>query len=271
MTDLPKDRLIDIAREAGALGQSIRRKGLEIQTKPGGTPVTNADLAVDEFLKLRLSGLAPELGWLSEETADAPQRLAKRRLFVVDPIDGTRAFMKDKPAWSVCIAVVDAHQPVQAVVFAPDMDQTFYAALGAGAYLNDQVIRASGRQSLVDMKMLGDKPMFDHPAWPLKWPDMQIETRNSIAYRMCLVSSGEFDAAIALNTKSEWDLAASDLIAREAGACSSDHMGDGFSYNQPVPLLRSVVCSAPGVHAEILDRCAHLHHLDGRRTAKSKS
>jgi len=102
--------------------------------------------------------------------------------------------------------------------------------------------------------MLADAPMFSHPAWPQPWPPMQVTSRNSVAYRLCLVASGDFDAALALSPKSEWDLAAADLIATEAGCLVTNHKGETFRYNQVKPTMRSLVCAGPALHGLILDR-----------------
>jgi myo-inositol-1(or 4)-monophosphatase len=243
-----------IAREAGALALAMRGEGLKIRAKEGGSPVTDADEAVDAQLALQLSGLRPDYGWLSEETADDPVRLEKRRLFVVDPIDGTVAFMKGRPWWCVSIAVVEDGQPVLGVLHAPEPGETYTAIAGGGAFLNGAPIGPSAAADLTGCRMLGDAKMFQHPAWPRAWPAMQIETRNSIAYRMALVAAGTFDAALALSAKNEWDLAAADLICREAGAWATDHKGRPFAYNRPNPRAPSLVCAAPGLAPLILDR-----------------
>ena len=250
--------ILETAREAGDLARRMKADGLKIWSKEGGSPVTNADIAVDELLKARLEAARPDYGWLSEETADDPGRLGKSRLFVVDPIDGTAAFLKDRPWWSVSIAVVEDGRPVAGVVFAPELDETFTATIGGGAFLNDAALRASAQDQVEGCRMLGDAPMFKHPTWREPWPPMTIETRNSIAYRMCLVADGRFDAALALNGKSEWDLAAADLICAEAGAVSTDHKARGFAYNRPNPRLPSLVCAAPALHPLILARVSHI-------------
>ncbi len=250
--------ILETAREAGVLARRLKSEGLKIWSKTGGSPVTNADIAVDELLKARLEAARPDYGWLSEETADDPARLNKSRLFVVDPIDGTAAFLKDRPWWSVSIAVVENGKPQAGVVFAPELDETFTATAGGGAFLNDAVIAASAADRVEDCRMLGDAPMFRHPAWREPWPSMHIETRNSIAYRMCLVADGRFDAALALSGKSEWDLAAADLICAEAGAACTDHRGRDYAYNQTRPRMPSVVCTAPSLHPLILARVRHI-------------
>lgn len=256
MNDL--DLITEAARTVGEVARTLLAQGLTSWAKEGGSPVTNADIEVDSLLKAMLLQARPEYGWLSEETADDPARLDRRRLFVVDPIDGTVAFMKNKPWWSVSIAVVEDGMPIAAVVHAPELDETFEATLGGGARLNGAAIRCSSTALVENSAMLGDARMFSHPAWRTPWPPMRIETRNSIAYRLCLVADGRFDAALALSAKSEWDLAAADLIRSEAGAALTDHKGRGFSYNKPVPLMPSLICAAPALHPLILERVRHI-------------
>jgi myo-inositol-1(or 4)-monophosphatase len=256
MTDL--DLILEAAREAGALAVSAREKGLKVWSKDGGSPVTDADLAVDALLKAKLTGARPSYGWLSEETADDPSRLATKRQFVVDPIDGTAAYLKGKPWFSVSIAVVENGRPIAGVVLAPALDETYAATLGGGATLNGEPITPSATLDLEDSAMLGDVKMFAYPGWPTPWPVMRVESRNSIAYRICLVASGDFDAAIALSPKNEWDLAAGDLICNEAGAVLTDHKGRGFTYNRPNPLLPSLVCANRALAPLILSRVGHI-------------
>ncbi len=247
-----------VAREAGALAQRMKADGLQVWSKDGGSPVTNADIAVDRLLRETLGAARPDYGWLSEETADDPARLEKRRLFVVDPIDGTVAFFKERPWWAVSIAVVEDGLAVAGVVHAPELDETYAALAGGGATLNGAAIRPSACDAVEGCRMLGDAAMFRHPAWREPWPEMHIETRNSIAYRMCLVADGRFDAAVALSAKNEWDLAAADLICAEAGAVTTDHKGEKFHYNRPIPKEPSVICAAPGLHPLILARVRHI-------------
>jgi myo-inositol-1(or 4)-monophosphatase len=250
--------IVEAAREAGALAANLREGGLDIEYKEGDSPVTNADLACDALLKQTLGAARPDYGWLSEETADDPSRLAKRRLFVVDPIDGTRAFMKGRPWWSVSIAVVEDRLPVAGVVFAPQVDELYAARAGGGATLNGRPIHASACEAVEGCGMVGDPRMFSHPAWPEPWPAMRVESRNSTAYRMCLVASGAFDAALAPVAKHDWDLAAADLIAREAGAFSGDHRGGPFRFNGPIPTQPSLLCAAPRLAPLILNRVRHI-------------
>lgn len=256
MSDLAAD--LDLIRaaaiRAGALAQAERDRGLRIDHKVGGSPVTSADLAVDAMLKAELLGARPDYGWLSEETPDTPERLAKSRIFVVDPIDGTVAFMKSQPWWCVPIAVVEDGFPVAAVIHVPALNETFEATLGGGARLNGRSITASDVDTLDDAAVLADARLMEGPQWPEPWPPMRYEKRNALAYRMALVASGAFDAAIALTPKWDWDVCAGALIGTEAGAKVSDHHGRSWHFNRPDPRQSSLVCSAPALHPLILRR-----------------
>ena len=122
----------EAAQQAGQLALDLRQAGLTTETKSDGTPVSNADLEVDALLKTMLAEARPDYGWLSEETADDPARLGRKRLFVVDPIDGTRAYVKDRPWWVVSIAVVEDGRPTVGVIYAPDVDETYHAIAEQG-------------------------------------------------------------------------------------------------------------------------------------------
>ncbi|HEV7229373.1 3'(2'),5'-bisphosphate nucleotidase CysQ [Brevundimonas sp.] len=249
------DLIVEAAREAGELALSERAKGLNVRSKTGGSPVTNADMAVDALLKARLLGARPDHGWLSEETADGPERLSKRRIFVVDPIDGTVAYMKDRPWWCVPIAIVEDGRPVAAVVHSPALDETFTATAGGGAFLNGRPITASDTADLDDAAVLGDARLFgDAALWPEPWPAMRWEKRNALAYRLALVAAGAFDAAIAPTPKWDWDVAAGALIAAEAGAKVSDHHGRLWVFNRPDPRQAGLVCAAPALWPLIVRR-----------------
>jgi myo-inositol-1(or 4)-monophosphatase len=258
MTDYAADlQLIRTAAlAAGELALSEREAGLKSWSKPGGSPVTSADMAVDRLLRDTLLSARPDYGWLSEETEDGAERLSARRIFVVDPIDGTVAYMKGKPWWCIPIAVVEDGRPVAAVIHAPALGETFEATLGGGARLNGQSITASDTDDLDDASVLADARLMEGPHWPEPWPVMRFEKRNAIAYRMALVAAGAFDAAIALTPKWDWDICAGALIAQEAGARVSDHHGGEWRFNQPDPRQNSLICSAPALHPLIVRRTA---------------
>jgi len=252
------DLIKGCAQRAGELALKRRREKVKVWSKEGGSPVTNVDLEIDSLLKAELRAARPDYGWLSEETADDPSRLETRRQFVVDPIDGTVAFFKNKPWWSVCIAVVEDGRPVAGVVFAPALDELYEAQAGAGARLNGAEMHPSSACGLEGCAMIADARYLAKPDWPIPWPEMRIESRNSVALRVALVGAGAFDAAVAMSYKCDWDLAAADLIANEAGARCTDHRGQTFVYNRPKPRQRSLVCAPPVLHGLILERLAHI-------------
>ena len=260
MTASDLELIEQAALEAGELALQLKRDGqVKAWSKAGGSPVTNADLAVDQLLKDRLTAARPDYGWLSEETADDPARLEARRVFVVDPIDGTIAYIKDRPFWAVSIAVVEDGQPIAGVLHAAALAETYLAEAGLGARLNGAPIHVGSRARLEGSAVLSDARMIRNPAWPQPWPaDMRIESRNSVAYRMALAASGAFDAVLALSSKCDWDLAAADLIVREAGGVSTDHLGRPFAYNLPSPEKPSLVSANPALHQLIIGRVNHI-------------
>ncbi len=244
------------AEEAGRMALELRGRGLEVRRKAGGSPVTNGDMAVDAHLRRTLRAARPGYGWLSEETADDPARLQARHVFMVDPIDGTTAYMKGAPWFVVSIAVVAGGQPVCAAIHAPALDELYDAGEGEGARCNGSAIRASAATTLQDCRMAGDAALFRQPRWSPAWPQMQVERRNAIAYRMALVACGGFDAAVSLGLKHDWDLAAGDLIAREAGASVTDSRGRRLRFNTAAAMNDGLICSAAPLHPLILDRTA---------------
>ncbi len=249
--------LCDAVREGGALALEHFNKGVLAWQKEDNTPVTEADLAVDALLKERLQSAQPDYGWLSEETEDDETRLSTQRQWIVDPIDGTRAFVKGRPHFSVVAALIENGRPISGAIYNPATDEFFEAQTGRGAKLNGVPISVSGAEHVEGCRMLGAADMFQHPAWPQKWPDMEIAQRNSIAYRGALVAAGQFDAMLVMTWKNDWDLAAADLIVHEAGGRLTDHQGRGLTYNAIDPRHRSVVAAGPtlyqALHARIGD------------------
>jgi myo-inositol-1(or 4)-monophosphatase len=246
------------AREAGEIARSYFGGEYKKWDKGKGQPVTEADLAVNTYLRETLSAARPDYGWLSEESDDDERRLQTDFTFVVDPIDGTVAFLKGRPHFTICVAVVHNGTPRAGIVFNPITEECFTAILGGGAKLNGAPIRVSNTNAIENAKMLGDKSMFAHRAWndpPLRpWPPMAIETRGSVAYRLALVAAGTFDATLALSGKRDWDLAAGDLIVHEAGGKVTTHLGAPLRYNAQETIQPSVVAAGRALHPLLLDR-----------------
>ncbi|MBK5197997.1 MAG: 3'(2'),5'-bisphosphate nucleotidase CysQ [Methyloceanibacter sp.] len=242
------------AREAGDLAFSYFRQQIEVKRKPDGSEVSEADLAVDTALKLELIGKRPDYGWLSEETADNPERLERRRVWMVDPIDGTNAFLRHVPEWTVSAALVEDGVPVMGVVFNPATKEFFHAMHGRGAFLNDQPIKASGISTLDGAKLIASGGLFKKKIWKEPWPEVKTRWVNSVAYRLALVACGQADATISLSAKCEWDLAGAAIIVEEAGGIITDHHGEGHLYNRASPRFPSLVASGKALHPILIER-----------------
>lgn len=248
--------LEDAARAAGEIALRHFRAGPTAVEKPGGLgPVTEADLEIDRMLRAELLAARPDYGWLSEESVDGPGRLAAGRVFIVDPIDGTRAFASGQRAWSHSLAVAERGRVVAGVVHLPLLGRTYAAGAGGGARSNGAAIVASARTDLDDARVLASAAQLE----PRHWrggaaPRLERHMRPSLAYRLCLAAEGRFDAMLTFRDCWEWDVAAGDLIAREAGAIVTTRAGAPAFYNNPTPLVPGIVVAGPAIHAALLAR-----------------
>ena len=243
----------DAARRVGDMALA-RWKGeggaYQVWDKSPGNPVSDIDLAADAALKTRLGALDPAAGWLSEETADDPARLACRRIWCVDPIDGTRDFVRGRTGWVVSIALVDDGVPVLGVLYAPARGELWRAGLGLGAQRNGAPIGVGGCTRLAGARVPADALAADDADL------VMVAKPNSIALRIALVAAGEADLVATLRWGYEWDVAAAALIATEAGARATDAFGERLLFNKRDPRAFGVLASAPGIHAEAVQRLA---------------
>ena len=248
------DSVAAITAEAGALAMARWRGEFRRWHKAGGSPVCEVDLAVDEFLRERLSALLPDAGWLSEETADHPDRLGRARVWVVDPIDGTRDFVRGRDGWCVSVALVEDGRVTLGVLDAPARGQVWRAALGEGAWLGGERVRVGARAELAGARVPADSlPKADRLL-------ACVEKPNSIALRIAKVAADEADLVATLRWGHEWDVAAAALIAAEAGAAVSDALGQPLRFNKPDPRDFGVLVTTPGLHAAAV---AHLAERAG--------
>ncbi len=240
-----RDMLEALAEEAGAMALDYARRGMRSWTKAGASPVTEADIAVDRFLKRRLTEARPDFGWLSEETADDPSRLDRREVFIVDPIDGTRAFAAGLPDWTISLAVVRDGRPVAAALAEPVAGRTFVAARGHGATVSGRPLAALGRDRVEGAVVAGPKPMTVRAE---KAGARALPKIHSLALRFAKVAAGEIDAGFAGGQSHDWDLAAADLLVHEAGASLTGLDGAVPCYNRPVPTHFPLVCAGFPLH-----------------------
>jgi myo-inositol-1(or 4)-monophosphatase len=245
------DLLTHAALEAGKIALGFWKRDPQVWDK-GGSPVSEADLAVNDMLIGQLGGARPDYGWLSEETADGPARLDCTRVFIVDPIDGTRSFLAGEDTFAVSLAVAAAGVVVAGVVYMPALDRLYTATILGPAMCDGQVIRPSGRLEVAGATVLTSKPNMDAALWPGGVPDVRRTFRASLAYRMCLVAEGRHDAMLTLKDAWEWDIAAGALIAAQAGAVVTDRAGGGLAFNRAHPQTAGVVVGTPVVHAGLM-------------------
>ena len=254
-TDL--DLLTNAARKSGDIAKSYFGQSPEIWNKPDDAgPVTAADLAVNAMLLESLGGARADYGWLSEETEDDAIRLDADTLFVVDPIDGTRSFIEGSKDWAHSLAVVHKGNVTAAAIYIPMRDMMFTASLGGGAFLNGGPIKPTTQTQLCDATILTHKANCNKKYWKAGcFPDTKIAFRSSLAYRLCLVAQGRFDAMIALRPTWEWDIAAGTLIVSEAGGTATDQMGRLLKFNNPHPQLDGLVAGGE-IHEPLLAQLA---------------
>lgn len=260
-TELSEDLalLTRTALEAGRVACQFTGPETQRWEKPDGAgPVTAADLAVNRLLEDQLQAARPGYGWLSEESEDSSDRLDCERVFVIDPIDGTRSFADGSRTWAHSLAVVEAGRPVAAVVYLPQRDLMFAATLGQGAYLNGAAIRVTAARDTDTAHVLSAKPTLEPQNWKNGLvPGFKRSHRPSLAYRMARVADGSYDAMLTLRATWEWDIAAGALILSEAGGTLSDRTGAPLRFNSPAAQTNGVVAGAPAIHETLLSRLNH--------------
>ncbi|AGT11303.1 inositol monophosphatase family protein [Paracoccus aminophilus] len=247
--------LAQAAAEAGDIALRYWRQDPRAWDKGGDQgPVSEADLAVNQHLEQLLRGARPDYGWLSEESADDPSRLDARRCFIIDPIDGTRAFLDGQEGFSHSLAIAEGEEIIAAVVFLPARNTTYLATAGGPALKNGAPIAPH------DTEIEGATALTNKTAFvPAFWrggvaPPMKREFRPSLAWRLCLAAEGRFDAALSMRAAWEWDIAAGSLIAAQAGAAVTDRHGAAMRFNSPKAQVDGLVVAAPRLHAEIMAR-----------------
>ncbi len=250
---IDRNRLEEIVREAGRIAHdSWPGAGHEVEMweKTPGNPVSAADMAVDAFLKRELCALLPSAGWLSEETVDDPSRTDRGLIWLVDPIDGTRDFLRGRSGWCVSVALISAGRPLIGMLAAPARGEEWIAVAGQGSWCNGQALQASSRSRFAGSRVPTDGiPKEDRDL-------VAVDKPNSIALRIAMVAADQADLIATLRWGYEWDIAAATLIAREAGAEVSDTFGNPLAYNKHDPRAFGVLVCAPSIHSAAVERLA---------------
>jgi myo-inositol-1(or 4)-monophosphatase len=246
-------RLEAIVREAGRMAMACwpgAGYDLKVWEKAPGNPVCSSDVEIDAFLRTELQALLPSAGWLSEETVDAPERLSGGLIWLVDPIDGTRDYIRGRKGWAVSVALVSSGRPLFGILDAPARGEFWSGEAGKGSWRNGERLAASTRSELSGARV---------PATQVSSEDADlvlVDQPNSIALRMAMVAAGEADLVATLRWGYEWDIGAAALIAREAGATVTDAFGGALNYNKPDPRAFGVLVTAPAIHAAAVERLA---------------
>lgn len=216
-------------REAGALARKTAQSAFRHWTKgEDRSPVTEADIAVNDLLHQQLTALCPGAGWLSEETAEISS--STTLMWIVDPIDGTRAFISGRADWSISVALVEDGRPLVAALYAPVSEEIFLAARGTGATLNGTPIKANEGDGLRGAKIAGPKRYLDRFS-SLAGGTLVQPKVHSLALRLARVAQGALDAAFSSRGSHDWDLAAADLLVHEAGGALTDFTGRPLKYS----------------------------------------
>ncbi len=250
--------IAEVAREAGKLSLEWLEKGARAWDKSPDNPVTEADIACNDLIARRLRTARPHYGWLSEETRDSAADRSQPRIFVVDPIDGTKAFIKGENGFCASIAIIEDGQPIAGAVYNPNFDELLTARIGSGCHLNGEPVSVADCASLA-CTMIGQPDVFGRTNAEL-WPDMKLIdcVPNAMAWRLGLVAAGHWDAAVALNDKNDWDIAAAVLLVREAGGVVTDRFGRQLEFNRPSVVQNGAIAAGASLHPLLLER---LHDL----------
>jgi myo-inositol-1(or 4)-monophosphatase len=259
------------ARSAGRLVLGYFGTALHVRHKAPDQPVTRADLEADARLRAELGDARPDYGWLSEETRDGPDRLARRRVWIVDSIDGTRSFVAGRPEFGVSIGLVEDGAPLLGVVFNPARDELYYAARGAGAYRTVgggepvplQVSRDDAASAAVLLAARSEIAAGELAPFADAW---SVQPLGSTAYKLAVVGAGGAHAFVSRGPKSEWDICAGTIIVSEAGGVVTDVHGAVPRFNRPDPRVAGVVAAGPGLHRALLARLATLPPVPRMRT-----
>jgi myo-inositol-1(or 4)-monophosphatase len=255
--DLDLALAAEIAGNAGQIAMAHFHRDTKGWHKADGSPVSEADLAVNAYLKGVLAAARPDDGWLSEETADTDVRLGKRRTWVVDPIDGTRDFLRGRTGWAVSVAMVEDGLVTVGVLAAPAQERLYAASAGRGATLNGTRLAVSGLATLDGVRLPIDAANMAASFWPSPWPGTATPKPNSLALRMAMLAANEADAWLEGRSIAEWDVAAASLILTEAGGVLTDRHGAALAFNRPSPIIQGIAAATPALHCEVLHRLDH--------------
>jgi myo-inositol-1(or 4)-monophosphatase len=236
-------QLVHTIRLAGARARELAARGFEVHTKKDRSPVTTADLEVNRILQEMQRGHFPEDGWLSEESPDDPARLERTRVWVIDPIDGTKAYVNRLPEYCISVALVEQGRPMLAAIYNPSTDELFTAVRGQGLYLNGEAVPPHPVDDAAALVMVSPWE-FRSGRWAGLDGLVQCRPMFSIANALALVAAGRIHATITIEGQNEWDLAAGVLLIEESGGTVADAAGNPLTFNQKIPRFHGAIAVA---------------------------
>jgi myo-inositol-1(or 4)-monophosphatase len=243
--------LFNTVRRAGELGKSLARRTVQKWSKSDGTQVTEADLAINALIENTLRPARPTYGWLSEETPDDHARLSTDRIWIIDPIDGTSAFIRQHDEWCVAAALVERGRPIAAAVYRPMVEEFYSAIAGQGAFLDSAPLAIADSDNLGGARIAGNRKALTGLA------ETGIEGDHSgrlpLQLRLAYVAAGRIDGAVSFGNRNDWDLAAGDLLVIEAGGVVSNTSGARYIYNRPEAWQQGLIAAGAKRHAAIIN------------------
>jgi myo-inositol-1(or 4)-monophosphatase len=258
MLEREEEVAIAAAKAAGAVIRRYYAAPIAVREKGKDNPVTAADLEADRAIRSIVSGAFPDDGWLSEETADSRERLGRQRVWVVDPLDGTKEFIQHIPEFCVCVALVEHGDPCVAVSYDPIGDRIYAARRGGGTSVNGVPVRVSATADLAAARVLASRSEDARGEWAAYKPHVRVELSGSVAFKLARVAAGDGDATFSLTPKNEWDICAGTLLVREAGGEITDRDGQPLRFNQPNPLRPGLLASNTLLHEPLMDLIARV-------------
>lgn len=254
------DDTIAITQAAGAAIMKFYRASFEVTDKKPDNPVTDADFAADTLLKEQLLARLPEAGWLSEETVDNPDRLAKKLVWVVDPLDGTKEFVMGLPEFAISVALVEDGQPVLGVVYNPPLDTIMYGTRGGGVFCNGERVRVTDRTQLQGAHVDASRSERKRGEFAPFEELVALQTMGSIAYKLARIAAGHTDATWSRGPKNEWDICAGVLLVEEAGGRCGNLDDEPFTFNRPKTLVNGIIADNGHLHEQIVAALAPHRH-----------
>ncbi|MDT7044220.1 3'(2'),5'-bisphosphate nucleotidase CysQ [Candidatus Nitronereus thalassa] len=243
------DIVLDAVKQAGARTLELAENGFETHRKADRSPVTSADLAVNQILHDTLSKQFPNDGWMSEESPDTDERLQRSRVWIIDPIDGTSYFIKGIPQYSISVALIENQEPILGVIYNPATEELFSALKGQGLHLNGKPVTTN---ALADkpLRILVNPSRLGRKEFKALEAHATLQPMGSIAYSLALVAAGQADGTINYDQLHEWDIAAGWLLVQEGQGIVTDSFGKTLPFNQPDPISRGVLATRQNRHKD---------------------